>query len=378
MLDVYHSISEIPFAKYFTINNSGFGLPDATKEVNLTHKMFFDLGMKQFKLIFDHITNPKFKSVSINNSLQTLKERDNITNWLYAIGEGIKLAMDRQDEARKLVDNLEANKHKMDANEDYKIQVPITKIVKEPTKNYTTYCQNCTNTCHPNCGIPDDADKRGCSAMSWETGLCTVCKDKCSWHAHKNMPYIIKRVKDYEWKTKQEMFEQYNLAQDKAANCEKLCNKMLEEIQETEDRIRQTIVLMRESVDRLREIALNKKVLTDKQYFDKLIMQEEEERKGKWKQRVEQLKRMRDHNELLNEVVQGDEDHFIAKKVGTGVDDIKKRKAIASPTNKARKSSKDLDDAKEDDNDDKKKKGGRFKLDMFGVNVIDVKWGNKK
>ena len=70
---------------------------------------------------------------------------------------------------------------------DFKIEkIPL------PVGIHTTTCLICNRTCHDNCGIPNDSDKRGCVAMS--NGNCTRCLNKCYWDKHANLPFIYKET----------------------------------------------------------------------------------------------------------------------------------------------------------------------------------------
>eukprot|EP00485_Elphidium_margaritaceum_P008381 CAMPEP_0202690846 /NCGR_PEP_ID=MMETSP1385-20130828/5733_1 /ASSEMBLY_ACC=CAM_ASM_000861 /TAXON_ID=933848 /ORGANISM="Elphidium margaritaceum" /LENGTH=654 /DNA_ID=CAMNT_0049346161 /DNA_START=1369 /DNA_END=3333 /DNA_ORIENTATION=+ len=292
----------VPYAGYFQINNSGFGLPKP-EEANPTHKMFFDLGCKQFEIIF--VALSRVQTISTQLTVDTLQERDNITTWLFKIGQDVKTALDQINEMHQTYQYLEANKHKINANKDFKIPDTKVEIREDPVSHYTTYCPICVETCHKNCGIPNDADKRGCASM--RDGICTVCTSKCEWFHHINYPFTIRRETVTVWRTKQEMADKYHMAQGEAAKCEDIMKRLLSAINETEANIRDTIVKMKESVNRLQEIALNKNVLTDDQYFDTLIAAEKDEGRRGWEERVRQLESMKKDNKLLRDVTEGKE-----------------------------------------------------------------------
>ena len=325
--------SEVPFTKYFQINNSGFGLPD--RKHNPTHEMFYDLGTKQFEIIFEELS--KVQSKSIKLSLETLNERENITTWLFDIGQKVKLAMNCINESHKTYKYLQANKDKADANKDFKIPDTVVERQNEPVPNgkYTTYCVICVHTCHKNCSIPDDNQKMRCSAM--RDGRCKICKNKCKWDEHKNHPYIIKYVTKTVYRTKKEMAEKYNMAKAESAKCEDIMKELMEDINDTEQDIIYDVREMRKSVNRLREIALNKKVLTDDEYFDTLIASEKEERKQGWEDRVKQLESMKKDNKLLKDVVD-DEKNPLSWNKDKDFDAM--RRKYGEPANKNKKKKK--------------------------------------
>eukprot|EP01084_Bolivina_argentea_P259850 438645_1 len=293
---------KVPYTKYFSINNSGFKLK---KKASKTHQSFFEMGMEQYHDIFNYLSSVQTKSTT--RTVQTLRERDNIKTWLFSIGQDVKTALDSINIAHETYEFLEANKKQIEANKNFKIpdQNVIVHHDKKPSGCYTTYCAICIHTCHANCGIPDDGDKHGCSAMT--DGYCTSCPKKCEWHRHSNKPYVIRRETVTVYKTIDEMAKNYNEGKKEAANCENVMKNILAKIEKTEKQIRETIVNMKNSVNRLKEIALNKNILTDDQYFDTLIQAEQDEKRKGYRNRVLQLKSLKDQNKLLRDVHSGKE-----------------------------------------------------------------------
>ena len=95
-------------------------------------------------------------------------------------------------------------------------------------------------------------------------------------------------------KTKTEMAEKYKEAEQGTKYHEHIMKKKLDKIDQYKTHICLTVIKMKESVNRLHEIALNKNVLTTDEYFDTLISSErnatQKKRMGK---RVEQLESMK-------------------------------------------------------------------------------------
>eukprot|EP00484_Ammonia_sp_Unknown_P030421 CAMPEP_0197037882 /NCGR_PEP_ID=MMETSP1384-20130603/14977_1 /TAXON_ID=29189 /ORGANISM="Ammonia sp." /LENGTH=709 /DNA_ID=CAMNT_0042468259 /DNA_START=111 /DNA_END=2240 /DNA_ORIENTATION=- len=303
---------KVPYKDTYQINNSGFGFFDPEEMQALTHEMFFDLGMKQFEVIFQALN--KVTPVSTNLTRETLKERDTITARLYDIGQQLKTALEEINAMHRTKKFIEANKDKMDANEDFKIEDFRIDTHKDPVPNgcNTTHCLICVSTCHSSCVFSDNADKRHCGAMDSD-GHCRVCQRKCPWNQHRNMPYTIRRERVTVWRTKKEMAEKFEMAKGQKATAENLMRASIRKIDELEQEIIRTIKGMKKSVNRLKEIALNTEVLTDDQYFDTLIQTERDEAKPEWEDRVRQLENMKKQNGLLRDVTEKDENDFLKK-----------------------------------------------------------------
>ena len=124
-----------------------------------------------------------------------MKERDNITTWLFNIGQHVKAVLDKKSAMDTNLEYLLANKERAKANKDFKYPDEEVKIIEDPVPHnkYTTYCPKCVSTCHKKCGIKDDGEKYNCWAM--KVGYCTQCKHKCKWDIHTNKPFIIKKRK---------------------------------------------------------------------------------------------------------------------------------------------------------------------------------------
>jgi len=109
----------IPFADYFQINNSGFGLLASGKQDPI-HHMFFDAGMKQFEVMFEALA--KVQPVSSKLMRETQMERDKITQRLYEINHMLKTALHEIDMMQKVKKHIEANKDSMDATKAAKFE----------------------------------------------------------------------------------------------------------------------------------------------------------------------------------------------------------------------------------------------------------------
>lgn len=103
----------------------------------------------------------------------------------------MKCGLSKIDELREELETFKNHKNDIEQNTNFEYELDRLKVIQVDLTpgQYVTNCVNCTLTCHENCAYSDDNDKMKCSAMT--NGKCTVCKNKCAWNVHKNMPYTF-------------------------------------------------------------------------------------------------------------------------------------------------------------------------------------------
>eukprot|EP00484_Ammonia_sp_Unknown_P005028 CAMPEP_0197074478 /NCGR_PEP_ID=MMETSP1384-20130603/211128_1 /TAXON_ID=29189 /ORGANISM="Ammonia sp." /LENGTH=575 /DNA_ID=CAMNT_0042513319 /DNA_START=21 /DNA_END=1748 /DNA_ORIENTATION=+ len=292
---------KIPFADYYQINNSGFGLPE-TGHTNRVHQTFFDLGTKQFDVIFDALA--KVQPASTKLSRETLRERENVSSWLHRIGEDAQSALRDIGAMNKTYCIWQRQQEAMRANEDYQIPEQQTKVRRDPlpSSQRSLCCNVCMSTCQANCSV-SDSQIYGSTVM--KDGYCTACPMKCKWNQHTKQSYVIRRDTVTVYKANTKMAEKYNAAKQRAVECEELMRGLLASVDRTERQSRGCVEKIKSSVERLRKIALHQNVLTGDTYFATLIQTERDEAKLGWQARVQRWENMRMQNNLLREVVHG-------------------------------------------------------------------------
>ncbi|KAG9496544.1 hypothetical protein J7337_011320 [Fusarium musae] len=76
-----------------------------------------------------------------------------------------------------------------------------------PEGQYTTFCKDCTITCHEDCAYKNDDQKKDCAAMV--NGYCTFCQNKCKWDRHTNYWSIFRNVTIKKWVRQQEIIDKW-------------------------------------------------------------------------------------------------------------------------------------------------------------------------
>ena len=289
---------------FYKFNNSGIFEKDEENEFNLS---FFNLGMKSFKDFTQRVK--KLKKISLNKSKEVLEERQHLEKQVELLQISLKEAIDKVNYIKGIINMIKSVKGNLNGSKNFTKKIKTYKPKKIPVFDgrLITTCLICCHTCHDNCGCSDEY-KYNCSAMKRDknnikNSHCAICKGKCIWSQHKNLPYIYKEelveetvtlddLKKLYYDSKSELDTKTQLIQG-AKNDLISLNKQCLEIQD----------LITHGINRLKEIALNKSVFaTSEEYIDLLIQTEQSENKPGYEIRIEGLKLLKTQKKTLREI----------------------------------------------------------------------------
>ncbi len=289
---------------FYKFNNSGIFEKDEENEFNLS---FFNLGMKSFKDFTQRVK--KLKKISLNKSKEVLEERQHLEKQVELLQIALKEAIDKVNYIKGIINMIKSVKGNLNGSKNFTKKIKTYKPKKIPVFDgrLITTCLICCHTCHDNCGCSDEY-KYNCSAMKRDknnikNSHCAICKGKCIWSQHKNLPYIYKEelveetvtlddLKKLYYDSKSELDTKTQLIQG-AKNDLISLNKQCLDIQD----------LITHGINRLKEIALNKSVFaTSEEYIDLLIQTEQSENKPGYEIRIEGLKLLKTQKKTLREI----------------------------------------------------------------------------
>ncbi|XP_037643277.1 uncharacterized protein LOC119498435 [Sebastes umbrosus] len=265
-------------------------------------EMFWNMGAKSMGKFFT--TLQKMETKSLLMTREVLKERKHLETAVEGLQPQVRAGLAKLEEIKTTKEKIKEHETVMTSNENFEIEVEITKAVKKQlTKKgeYITNCQKCSITCHYPCAIADDDKKRGCASMD-ATGRCTVCPGKCIWSLHFNQTYSWDYVQVKEKKTLQELKDKYKNATKEKITIQEVIERQEEEIAQLQDMIVSLMDQSAHSITRLQEIALRPNPLTTPEYIDMLIEGEKSEAKEGYKARIQSLEAMRDKADIISKV----------------------------------------------------------------------------
>ena len=178
--------SKFPFneKRWFAFNNAD--LFKTVSQRTVITKIYWDNTFNSIELFLRDVGHQT--AFSLTTTKAVIEKRENVRMDIKAITDKVSRAIEIKSTGEENLRKLEAEKSEVERTKKFTRNVTNNVKKSVPTKNITTFCPNCTFTCHEDCGIPNDSDKAGCWAMT--DGYCRICPKKCKWDWHKNQPYI--------------------------------------------------------------------------------------------------------------------------------------------------------------------------------------------
>ena len=302
---MFHEI--IPFIEnpwFYKFNNSGIFEKDEENEFNLS---FFNLGMKSFKEFT--LRAKKLKKISLNKSKEVLEERQHLEKQVELLQNALKEGLDKINYIKGIINMIKSVKGNLNGSKNFTKKIKTYKPKKYPIydNRLITTCLICCHTCHDNCNLADEY-KYNCACMKRDkkdiyNAICHVCKGKCSWRQHKNLPFIYKEELVEEIVTLEDLKKLYYDSKSELDTKTQLIQGAKRELIELNKYCLDIQDLITSGINRLKEIALNKSVFaTSEEYIDLLIQTERSECKPGYEIRIEGLNLLKNQKKTLREI----------------------------------------------------------------------------
>ena len=292
---------------YFKFNNSAIFEKDVDDVLNLT---YWNIGMDSFKKFTEKLnTLPK---VTLDQTKTVLNERSRLTKNVEILSKKLKDGLNKAETIKGYFKMISELKGDLNDSKNYTkiIKVPKTKKVPVTEKGrFMTTCLICNKTCHVGCYIKDDDDKSGCACI--KDNYCTVCRNKCHWREHKNRPFELVDYMEDEPITLNDLKNKYYNSKNNLDAKTQLLMGAKNDLIKLNLECMQTQQEMMNSVNRLKEIALNKSVFESvEEHIDELILNEKNAHTEGWQNRVQGLQVMKEQKRKLREISQGKNEDF--------------------------------------------------------------------
>jgi hypothetical protein len=305
-------IDKIQDPWYLTFNNSAIFSAIQTKYT----KNFWELGMDSFKVFLRKLLMLEDKSLKLSKKVLDLRKQLQAT--ILGLRPQLDLSLQVMENIRKEINIIETNKDKINQCKDFNYKFKKPEIVKKdlPQGQHTSTCIICNYTCHYPCYIPDNNNKRNCSAM--RNGFCTVCQNKCEWNQHKNLAYIIEYKEVEETRSSEELRKKYVDSQSDKTAAEQILNKLNEEFNNILIDCYKKSDEIKKAVEELKKISLHVNPNEDyEEYIKYCIQNEENEKKKGYLDRIKGYKILLDIHSKINKAYHG-------QNIFSDLDDFKK------------------------------------------------------
>ena len=298
---------------YFKFNNSAIFEKDEEDVLNLT---YWNIGMDSFAKFTQKLDT--LPTIGLSQTKTVLNERSRLTENVEILSKKLKDALNQTETIKgyfKIISDLKGN---LNDSKNFKKTIKVPKTKKKPITEkgkYMTTCLICNKTCHRYCSIKDDDDKSGCACI--KNDYCVVCKNRCHWSEHKNRPYELIDYMDEEIVTLEDLKSKYYDSKKQFDVKTQLLMGAKNDLVKLNLECITTQQEMMKSINRLKEIALNKTIFGSvEEHIDEMILNEKSEHKDGWQTRVQCLQVMKEQKKKLREISEGkNEDFDIIKKV---------------------------------------------------------------
>ena len=293
--------AQLPFGNWFLFNNSGLFARNDGKEKSSLSPIFWKMGLESFRQFFKQLEQMETKS--LRQTKQVLTQRHKLELTIQNLQPQVNAGLNKLNELSTELRIIEQHKTDIEANKNFTYKVTETRQVKHdlPKGQHVTNCLNCNITCHENCAIPNDEDKKNCWAMD-PSGNCTQCSEKCIWSQHANTPYIFEYVQEECTKTYEEKKERYREAEGEKMTHEILVQRMEGELHYLEDEIHRMMADVNECNNKLKKIALRPNPLSMVEHLDLMIEGEKMEKRTGFQERIKIIQKFRKRAEIGKDV----------------------------------------------------------------------------
>ena len=289
---------------FYKFNNSGIFEKDEDNQFNLS---FFNLEMKSFSDFTTRVK--KLKKISLNKSKEVLEERQHLEKQVELLQLSLKEALDKINYIKGIINMIKSVKGNLNGSKNFTKKIKTLKPRKYPVYDgrLITTCLICCRTCHDNCCLPDE-QKYNCAAMKRDkyniyNARCAVCKNKCFWNQHKNLPFIYREEYVEEIVTLDALKKLYYDSKNDLDTKTQLILGAKKDLIDLNMHCLDIQDLITKGINRLKEIALNKSVFaTSEEYIDLLIQTEMSENKPGYEIRIEGLKLLKNQKRALREI----------------------------------------------------------------------------
>ena len=249
---------------------------------------------------------------TLTNTKRVLDDRKSLESKIQVLEEIVKYCLNKMDEFIQTYNIINRYYDEL-KNKNFIYKVKEIKTKKVPTSEYKggggeyfTTCLICSHTCHPGCYIESNANKSTCAAMDKLTGKCMVCKGKCDWNMHENRDFYWQEYEEEVTKTDEDLKKRYVQKSSEKSAKEQILEGLEQDISRNNIELMQTQEEMKNTINELKKIALNKDVFDSaEQHIDLLIENEKFEQKKGWQKRIEAFNILKRQKIKLKEIYHG-------------------------------------------------------------------------
>ena len=295
---------------YFLFDNLAIFKSKENLKLNNKIKSFYGFSMENFDEFMSKLISLPPKTLT--KTKKVLDDRKFLETRIKVLEEIVKNCLNKIDEFIQTYNIIKNYDDELE-NKNFIYTVYETKTRKVPTSNYNgeggkyfTTCLICSHTCHPGCYIDSNNRKNECSAMDKLTGKCKVCKNKCEWNNHENRDFYWEEYTEEVEKTDEFLKAKYVKKNNEKSEKEQILEGLEQDISSQNIELINTQEEMKDTINELKIIALNKDVFESaEEHINLLIENEKYEQKPGWQKRIEAYNVLKKQKLRLKGIYQG-------------------------------------------------------------------------
>ncbi|XP_076864040.1 uncharacterized protein LOC143516372 [Brachyhypopomus gauderio] len=272
---------------------------DTTKQ----NEMTWGSNLRKMRAFFKALQD--IESRDLKMTIQVLEERERLAKAMEALAPQIKAGLSKCAEIESKKCMLKNEHEKMKENENFEQEVEEVNPIRTTIKCFATNCNKCFLTCHSSCFLPEEDTISTCAVFDDE-GKCVMCPENCHYSIHLQEKAMWTYETVTTKKTIKELMENFKKAQTEFMSTHEMLDKLEEDYKNIYSKLKDLVKLSFGCLKRLDEIALKPRSLSAKEYFDLLIMTEEDEKKPGFEERIVKLKQMKEDFENLDKIAEGE------------------------------------------------------------------------
>ena len=303
---IAHQLDDEGEPRHHRFNNSAFFTSNQINGDTDFTPIFWKMGIKSFESFFSGLSSMTTRSLTLTT--EVLAERKHINVTIDGLTLKIHKQLTKMEELRKTKQMIENHSDQINANKEFKYNVTVSKGTKiEITDGKcTTNCSKCSMSCHFPCKLEMTDDKRKCSAMGKDDGLCKSCPMKCKWDLHLNQNYHWVFQDVTESRTYSEIREKYEEAVQHKLSTEGVLQALESELEQIKYDLKSDINTITAHLKRLDQIALRPDAFTTTDYIELMIQSETKEKKSGFQERIKSLNLLLEKSQLVKKIRAGE------------------------------------------------------------------------
>ena len=135
--------------------------------------------------------------------------------------------------------------------------------------------------------------------MDRNSKKCKLCLNKCILNLHTNVSYIIKNYMVKKTITLEQLKNKYNHSKSKKLDREKILEKINDKIFSLKAECLETQEDIKKAINRIKEIALMRDMISDEEHINSLIEAEKQEHAEGYKERIQYYNMLKEQKKLL-------------------------------------------------------------------------------